>query len=211
MPTVATVTAKTCLLISALLLACFDRTHGQALPTRHGAWMDIGLGEGSLHVASDTLRGRTQNGNDFIWDFGWTFSSRIRGGIGVDQWTSKLGAGNQNWTTSFNILVYYYPLARRTLFLEAGAAHADYRAVHVPEGGERADRTYFSGTAWGITGAAGWDIPVHGIPLIRPHMSFSYGPPRSLRSPDGTVIATGWKQHLLSLDVAIVFHPEDSL
>ena len=203
-------TVKTCLLMSALLLTYCDRAHAQARPTRHGLWMDVGLGDGSLHVSSDTLRGRSQNGIDFVWDFGWTLSSRVRAGIGVDQWTSKWGAGKQNWVTSFNILVYYYPLARRTFYLQAGAASADYMVVHVPGGGERADSTYFSGTAWGITGAAGWDIPVHGIFSVRPLLSYSYGPPRSLHSPDGTLIATGWRHHLLSLDLGLVFHPTDS-
>ena len=203
-------TAKTCFLMSALLLTYCERAHAQARPTRHGLWMDVGLGDGSLHVSSDTLRGRSQNGIDFVWDFGWTLSSRVRAGIGVDQWTSKWGGGKQNWITSFNILAYYYPLARRTFYLQAGAANADYMVVQVPGGGERADSTYFSGTAWGITGAAGWDIPVHGILSVRPLLSYSYGPPRSLHSPDGTLIATGWRHHLLSLDLGLVFHPKDS-
>lgn len=206
----ALLTAKTCLLMSALLVTYCHRAHAQVRPTRHGLWMDVGLGHGSLHVSSDTLRSRSQDGIDFIWDFGWTFSSRLRAGIGVDQWTSKWGAGKQNWVTSFNILAYYYPLARRTFYLQAGAASADYMVVHVPTGGERADSTYFSGTAWGITTAVGWDIPVHGSLSLRPLLSYSYGPPRGLHSPDGTVIATGWKHDLLSLDVALVFHPRDS-
>src|SRR6266403_791230 len=166
------------LLMSALLVTYCHRAHAQELPTRHGLWMDVGLGHGSLHVSSDTLRSRSQDGIDFIWDFGWTFSSRLRAGIGVDQWTSKWGAGKQNWVTSFNILAYYYPLAHRTFYLQAGAASADYMVVHVPTGGERADSTYFSGTAWGITTAVGWDIPVHGSLSLRPLLSYSYGPPR---------------------------------
>src|SRR5882762_5994464 len=97
-----------------------------------------------------------------------------------------------------------------TFYLQAGAASADYMVVRVPTGGERADSTYFSGTAWGITTAVGWDIPVHGSVSLRPLLSYSYGPPRGLHSSDGTVIATGWKHHLLSLDVALVFHPRDS-
>ena len=173
--------------------------------------MEIGAGPGSLHVSSDTLRGRNQNGLDFIWNFGWTLSSRVRAGIGVDQWTKGDwgGGGKENWVTSFNILFYYYPLARRTIYLQVGAASADYMVVHVPWGGERADSTYFSGTAWGLTGAVGWDI-VHGSVSVRPLLSYSYGPPRSLHAPDGTLIATGWRQHLLSLDLAFVFHPDDS-
>jgi hypothetical protein len=204
------VTAKACVLLSALLFTYCNRAHAQARPLRHGLWMDLGLGGGSLHVSSDTLRARTQNGFDFIVDAGWTFTSQLRAGVGIDQWTSKWGSGKQNWVTSLNILVYYYPLADRTLYLQAGAANADYMAVHVQGGGERADSTYFEGTAWGITGGVGWDIPLHGAVSIRPLLSYSYGPPRSLRSPDGTLIATGWRQHLLSLDIGVVLHPRDS-
>lgn len=171
--------------------------------------MDAAVGNGWLHVSSDTLRGRNQTGMDVIWDFGWTFSSHLRAGVGVDQWTSEWGGtGKQNWITSFNMLIYYYPFAHRTFYLQAGAASADYMRVHA--GAERADSTYFSGTAWGLTGAAGWDIPVSETLSVRPLLSYSYGPPRSLHAPDGTLIATGWKQHLLSLDVGFVIHPADS-
>jgi hypothetical protein len=173
--------------------------------------MDIGGGDGSLHVSSDSVRGRSQIGSDFIWDFGWTFSSRVRAGIGVDQWTSnEWWGGKENWVTSFNVLVYYYPLVRRSFYLQVGAASADYMVVHVPFEGERADSTYFSGTAWGITGAAGWDIPLQGPVSVRPLLSYSYGPPRNLRAPDGTLIATGWRHRVLSLVVGVVVHPVDS-
>ena len=204
---------KCAFLLSALVLAACDRLRAQADPGRHGFWTDVGFGAGALHVASDTLRGRTQTGVDVILDFGWTISSRLRAGVGVDQWASKWGSGNQNWATNYSVLVYCYPLRRHSLYVEAGAAHTDYSAVHVGAGGERADRTYFSGAAWGITGALGWDIPVHdrlsGISL-RPLLSYSYGPPRSLTAPNGTLIATGWRHHVLSLDVALVIHPRKS-
>lgn len=202
-------TPRTCFLVTTLLLSYCDRTYAQARPTRHGLWMDAAVGSGWLHVSSDTLRGRNQTGMDFIWDFGWTFGSHLRAGVGVDQWTSEWGGtGKQNWITSFNGLIYYYPLAHRTFYLQAGAANADYMVVHA--GAERADRVYCSGTAWGLTGAAGWDIPVSETLSLRPLLSYSYGPPRSLHAPDGTLVATGWKQRLVSLDVGFVLHPADS-
>jgi len=203
------VTAKTCFLVGALLLTYSGSAYAQGHRARHGLWMDAALGNGWVHVSSDTLRGRNQTGMDFTWDVGWTFSSRVRAGVGVDQWTSEWGgSGKQTWITSFNLLVYYYPLARRRFYLQAGATSADYMVVRA--GAERADSTYFSGTAWGVTGATGWDIPVRGILSVRPLVSYSYGPPRSLHAPDGTLIATGWKHHLLSLDLGLVLHPRDT-
>jgi len=201
----ALLTAKTCLLMSALLVTHSHRAHAQDRPARQGPWLDIALGYGSAHYSSDTLRGRNQDGIDFIWDFGLTLSSRARAGIGVDQWMSSWGAGKNTWLTSFDILVYYYPFARRTFFLQAGAGSANYSVVHDPGFfAERADSTYFSGTAWGVTGAAGWDIPVHGVLAIRPLLSYSYALPRNVHAPDGTLIATGWRHHLLSLDLGLV-------
>lgn len=200
-------------LTCALLLADHNSARAQDDQARHGFWMDAALGDGLARLSSDTLAGRNRNGIDFIWDFGWTFSSRVRAGIGVDQWTSRWGAGDQTWLTSFNFSVYCYPVAHRTLFLQAGAGSSDYSVVHVPWqflGADRADTVYLSGSAWGATGAVGWDAPLGRGLSLRPRVSYSYGSPRTLRAADGTLLATGWKQHWLSVDVGIVLHPRDS-
>jgi hypothetical protein len=202
------VTAKTCLLISAFLLTNCHLAFAQARPARHGVWADGALGGGWVHMSSDTLRGRSQNGIDGIMALGWTFSSRVRAGIGWAQWASGLGVGRQTWINSYDILVYYYPVPDRPFFLEAAVGSVDYAVVHAA--GERADSVYFSGSAWGPTVAVGWDASLGSSVSLRPRLSYSYGPPRSLHSADGTLIATGWKQHLLSLDVGFVFHPQDS-
>src|SRR6266571_4816510 len=168
---------------------------------------------GLAHLSSDTLAGQNHNGIDFIFDLGWTLSSRVRAGIGVDQWTSRWGAGKQTWLTSYNLSVYYYPLAHRTLFLQAGAGGSDYSVVHVPWqllGADRADIVYLSGSAWGATAAADWDARLGKRVSLRPRFSYSYGSPRRLHAADGTLLATGWKQRWLSVDVGLVLHPADS-
>src|SRR6267378_1662566 len=66
----ALLTAKTCFLMSTLLVTYCHRAHAQVRPTRHGLWMDVGLGHGSLHVSGDTLRSRSQDGIDFIGTLG---------------------------------------------------------------------------------------------------------------------------------------------
>src|SRR5204863_7026960 len=116
------VTTKISCLMSALLLTYNSSAHAQDGPARHGFWMDVALGDGLAHLSSDTLAGQKRNGMDFIWDLGWTLSSRERAGIGVDQWTSCWGAGKQTWLTSFNLSVYYYHLAHRPLFLQPDPA-----------------------------------------------------------------------------------------
>src|SRR5947207_13198043 len=87
------VTTKIFCLMSALLLTYNSLAHAQDGPARRGFWMDVALGDGLAHLSSDTLAGQNRNGMDFIWDLGWTLSSRVRAGIGVDQWTSRWGAG----------------------------------------------------------------------------------------------------------------------
>ncbi len=207
------VTTKISCLMSALLLTYNSSAHAQDGSARHGFWMDVALGDGLAHLSSDTLAGQNRNGIDFIFDLGWTLSSRVRAGIGVDQWTSRWGAGEQTWLTSYNLSVYYYPLAHRTLFLQAGAGGSDYSVVHVPWqflGADRADTVYLSGSAWGATAVAGWDARLGSRVSLRPRFSYSYGSPRRLHAADGTLLATGWKQHWLSVDIGLVLHPADS-
>jgi len=205
METMTPVTGRTCSLITALLLAQGHIVSAQAHPERQGVWADLAIGEGWVHVSSDTLRGRSQSGIDGILAFGWTPCSRVRFGVSWAQWSSRWGGGKQNWITRYDILVYYYPFARNNFFVEAAAGPNDYSVVHVS--GEQADTIYLSGHTWGPTIAAGWDAP--GGPFsLRPRLTYSYGPPRNLHS-GGTLLATGWKQHLLSLDIGVVLHAPD--
>ena len=201
-------TTRTLFLLIALSLTYCGLCSGQSRPERHGIWVDGALGVGQVHMSSDTLGGRSQTGIDGIIALGWTFGSRVRAGIGWAQWTSGLGSGRQTWVTSYDILVYYYPFAHRPLFLEAALGSVDYSVVHAA--GERADSVYFSGRAWGPTVAVGWDASLGSFTSVRPRLSYVYGPPRNLHAPDGTLVATGWEQRVLSLDVGFVIHPPDS-
>ena len=205
---------KTLALVTALLLTCWGLAATQAHLVRHGVWLDFALGYGWVHVSSDTLQGRSQNGVDGILAFGWTLSSRVRAGVAWAQWSTKWGTGRQNWITRYDILAYYYPFADRSFFVEAAIGSGDYAVVHAS--GERADTNFISGHAWGPTVALGWDVrlgtgsSVGTLFSLRPRLSYCYGPSRTLRSPDGSLIATGWRQHLFSLDIGIVMHPRDS-
>lgn len=199
--------AKTVSLLSALVLAYSDLAYAQARPERYGVWTDLAVGWGWVQMSSDTLRGRNQNDTDFIFALGWTFGSHVRAGLGVAAWAHPLGAGKEIWINRYEILVYYYPLTRHSLFLEAAAGPVDYSVVHAS--GETADITYFSGNAWGPTLGVGWDLSPVGPFSIRPRLTYSYGPPRTLHSGD-TLIATGWKLHVVSLGLGVVMHPADS-
>ena len=198
---------KTVSLLNALVLASSHLASAQAPPERYGVWTDLALGCGWVDMSSDTLRGRSENDKDFIFALGWTISSHVRAGIGVAAWSHPMGAGRETWINRYNILVYYYPFTHRSVFLEAAAGPVDYLVVHAS--GETADTIYFSGNAWGPTLGVGWDLPLVGGFSLRPRLTYSYGPPRTLHS-DGTLIATGWKLHLVSLDLGVVMHPGDS-
>jgi len=207
------VTPRSVLVIAALSLADLTPAHAQDYPTRHGLWGGATLGYGSASLSSDTLPGRHLNGFDVTLDVGWTLSSHARIGIEIDQWTSRLGAGRQTWLTNYLASLYYYPRTHRTFFVQAAAGISDYADVHLPWaflGSSFADTVYYSGAAWGATAGVGWDIPLGAGSSLRPRVAFSYGWPRNLHSADGSVVATGWAQHWLSVDVGLVFHPGDS-
>jgi len=201
---------RTSALVTALLLTCWDVAAGQAHPARHGVWLDGALGYGWVHVSSDTLQGQSQHGVDGILAFGWTLGSHVRAGVAWAQWSTKWGTGRQNLITRYDILAYYYPVADRSFFVEAAIGSGDYAAVHAS--GERVDTNFISGHAWGPTVAVGWDVRLGAgsIFSLRPRLSYCYGPSRTLHSPDGSLIASGWRQRLLSLDIGIVMHPPDS-
>ena len=206
-------TPRTLCAFSGLLLVWAFPAGAQGDRARHGLWGHLALGYGLASFASDTLAGDRRSGFDFVFDAGFTPNSQVRVGIGVDQWASRLGSGKQTWLINWIGSVYYYPLTRRTFFLHAGAGVSDYSYVHLPWaflGSSFADTVYVSGAAWGATAGAGWDIPLRGGGTVRPRLEYSYGSPRNLHSANGTVVATGWRQHWLSLDVGLVFHPADS-
>lgn len=207
-------TTKTCCFVSALLFAQLGRADAQGNRVRHGLWLEVGLGDGLAHFSSDTTpRSQTRNGADCTFDLGWTFGSRVRAGVSLGQWTSRLGAGKQTWLTRYGVSAYYYPIAHRTAFLQVGAGGSYYARVHVPWqflGADQADTTYLSGTAWGATVAAGWDAPLGRRFALRPRLVYSYGAPRNVHSADGSLLATHWKHDLVALDVGVVLHPADS-
>src|SRR5439155_12703766 len=131
------------------------RTLKMALPDTDSGWMSLLVTVWPICRAIPS-RARTATASTSFSILGGRLSSRVRAGIGVDQWTSRWGAGKQTWLTSYNLSVYYYPLAHRTLFLQAGAGGSDYSVVHVPWqflGADRADTVYLSGSAWGATAA----------------------------------------------------------
>jgi len=197
--------------MSVLLLMHAGRAYAQGGPVRHGFWLDYAEGQGWAHMTGDTApRSAVHSGGITNIDLGWTFGSRVRVGVGAGQWARELGGGMETWLTSYGITAYYYPVARRSAFLQVEAGGSYYALVHVPWGGEAADTTYLSGTAWGATVAVGWDVRLGEIFTLRPRLAYSYGAPRSVRSADGTLLAAHWKDELLVIDVGMVLHPPDS-
>ena len=197
--------------VSALLLMCCGRADAQGGAVRHGIWVNLAAGDGWAHMSSDGQpKGATRNGSLFSFDLGWTFGSRVRAGVGASQWARELGGGNEDWITSYGVSAFVYPVAHRSVFLEAGAGGSYYARVHVPPDGERADTTYLSGTGWGATVAAGWDARIGDVFTLRPRLAYAYGAPRTVRYADRTLLATHWKQRMVSVDVGIVLHPPDS-
>jgi len=154
--------------------------------------------------------GETHDGSIVSLGLGWTFGSQFRAGVGASQWVRELGSGNEDWITNYGASAFYWPIVHRSVFLEVDAGGSYDARIHLNPDGERADTTYWSGTGWGVALAAGWDARVSDLLTVRPRLAYSHGAPRRVHYADGTLLATHWKDDLLTIDLGLVLHPRDS-
>jgi hypothetical protein len=196
--------ARPLLVVGVLLFARDALAHAQ--DSRHGTWMEWGLGYGSASFSCDTCTRSTQFG-------GWTFAFEI-GGTPSDQ--VRLGAELRSWFNGLKrsaplagiatgtLSVSYYPRFRGGPFLEGGAGLSYYvlgKGTGDPIEPLSRDTTYYSGTGWGFTFGVGWEVPLGHGDALTPRISYHHGFVSTLHSPDGARVATGWNQNLLSVEV----------
>ena len=182
------------------------QVHAQRADSTGEGWLEFALGYGSLHAFSGTSGGgRHMDGYSFLFGGGIT-RSHLYAGVLLDIWQHRFPDGE---TETANIAVtasaLYYLSGCGGLFLEGGLGLSDYRMLKGLHGGllfESTDTTYFKG--FGLTGTLGIgrDVQV-GWLVLTPRLAYLYGAPRTLRSPNGTTVATGSMQHMLEASIAV--------
>jgi hypothetical protein len=191
------------MIISVLLYTCDELARAQGDDTRHGAWLGVGLGYGSAGFSCDTCgRSRELGGWTFNLGLGGTPNPHVQLGVQGDFWTNGLRRGKLPTINTGTVLLAYYPSVTGSTFVEAGVGLSNYaleRGTGDPLEPVSHDPAYFSGTGRGYTLGFGWE----GIRVV-----YHYGNVGALRDPSGAMIATGWKQKMLLVEIANRAGPE---
>ncbi len=194
------------LILGALVCAEVGPICAQGL--RHGLWINVGLGYGSARFSCDTCTGSQRLGGWTVSvDLGGTPSQHVRLGAGVHGWWNGLKAGQElPGIVTVTTVLAYYPRKRADLFVELGGGLSGYvlgKGTGDPIEPYSNDTTYYSGTGWGLTLGAGWEVRKR-RGAFRPHLAYHYGSVHRLHFPNGATAVTGWKQSLLSVELGFL-------
>jgi hypothetical protein len=194
------------LILSALVIPGVTPACAQA--SRHGFWMNLGLGYGSARFSCDTCIGSQRLGGwTLSTELGGTLNPHVRLGAEGRVWLNGLKAGKKlPGVVTGTIVLDFYPRQRSGLFLEMGgglSAYALGKGTGDPIEPYSRDTSYYSGTGWGLTLGVGWEVH-KGRGAFRPHIAYHYGAVRRLHSPNGAIVVTGWKQSLLSVELGFL-------
>jgi len=159
---------------------------------RHGFWLAVGVGGGSARVSCDSCGNHSGHGGvSYSIALGATPNRRLRVGAEWRYWVHYVDTVPLIQT--YTALASYYPRPRGGPFVEAGLGLARYSASF--------HTILYVGNGLGVSVATGWEIPFRGGPSLRPQVSYLMGAVGTLRRSSGTLVATGWKQHLLLIEI----------
>ena len=183
------------LVIAVVLLRCEVPLHAQDSGARHGAWGGLGLGFGTAKFTCDTCHGPWLGGFILMGHFGFTPNPHVRVGFGGSTWEGPWKGKNVPIIDSWSVLVSYYPRRRGGPFVDAvvGTAHFDLAPNDDFEAPSPA-----AGTGLGLTLGVGWTVNGG---HFTPRVYYTFGNVRVLRDASNATVATGWKQHLLVVEV----------
>jgi hypothetical protein len=159
-----------------------------------GFWAGLGVGTGRQHVTCEICRGDGNGGWAVRAAAGSTLSASLRLGGELHGWTDKTDDVRFTFYAVTPTL-YWYPAARRSYFLMAGAGYANYKA-------SSGDET-ISASSIGLTFGAGYEVPLVGRYALAPFASYTGSFLANLKS-DRTII-TGAQLSLFQLGVGITW------
>lgn len=196
------------LLLVVALLVFVNTAPSYAQSRRHGAWAEVGVGYGIASFSCDTCTGSQQLGGWTIsFGAGGTLGPHVRLGGDARVWVNGLKAGGRlPGIEVVTLSILYYRRTAGGPFLMGGVGLSHYeecKGTGNPIDSCSNDPPYNSGSGWGFTFGAGWEIP-NGRSAFRPLLAFHHGMIRTLHSSSGASVLTGWNQILLTLELRVL-------
>ncbi len=192
---------RVCIVVIAVALSVAMGLSAQRPQTREGFWIAFGVGYGSADLSCggcglDTIAAGREGGGVAHVRLGGTLSPKVLLGGDVTGWTEDrngvtLTAGN------VSMVVIYYPMAERGLFVKGGAG---FSSIIVEQGGQQTD-----GASFGLSGGVGYDVRVGRNISITPLFDFLYVGSQDLQYQNRTEYP-GVNGNVFSFSVGVTFH-----
>ena len=191
--------ARYTVLIGTLLGTCVPLAAQTAQDrARQRFWIHVNLGYGTANVSCDScLSGPRLEGVTGGLELGGTVSPNVRLGGMFEAWRHGTGASLEELET-VGAVMYYYPGRSSGFFLKGGLGFSSYNAPASPA---------VSGTGWGYTAGAGYEVPIGSTVTIMPFVDYVYGNVGDLNSSDGSIFVTGWNQNFVAFGLSFGFYP----
>ena len=198
------------LFLVALLLSTRWAIAGAQDYERHGGWFEFNLGAGLARFACDSCdyhRATATNsaqlaGLAVSFGAGGTLSPRLRAGFEYRTWLHRPFA-NDDTTPELqmlNFLVVAYARDQGGPFLELGAGPSEYslaRGVDLIEPVSKTANPVVSGGGDGLQLGVGWEFRSGGSARL----IYSLAREPTLGADGGATVATGWRHHVLLLEL----------
>ncbi len=200
------------LFLAALLLSTHWAIAGAQDLQRHGFWLEFGLGFGPARFACDSCDYHRATANNSSQLGGWavsfgaggTSSPRLRAGFEYRAWLHRPFAFDDTVPEieALSFLVAAYARDQGGPFLEVGAGVSEYslgKGRDLIEPVSKSANPVVSGGGVGLQLGVGWEFRSGGSARL----IYSLAREQTLGADDGATVATGWRHHLLLLELGL--------
>jgi len=181
---------------AALVVLTAGAASAQRPQTRQGFWIAFGLGYGSAKLSCGGCDAGSDGGATGHIRLGGTLNQRLLLGGDVTGW-AKEESGVTATVGAVSFVAQYYPMPASGLFVKGGVGYSGI--VFVATGQE------VTGTGFGLSAGAGYDVRVGRNISITPLVDFLYGGSRELQL-NGTTLLDGVSSTLISFGLGVTFH-----